>query len=609
MNKGTRGSTPALSQSSNNQQRKPDSADIFFSQTNYARILQPLRENYERRLNKPELPDDIDKRLQKALSHYMSEIYRVNGSQMPINQLNGEAYRETSLNIDTWLNKQVSTPVQRTQPQYVIPQQDSMFESIGNRFEREQQSRSAVQIKAAAPVDFSMAKDDDEESEDPIEKFERLRKVRDAEARMSVLNSTSSTNKTKNLIESTAFSEPSAASPTSNLPPYQQNQSAAPPLLAPRPQEYIIKQEDVVKYKENEINLYVYSGDRDWLNNRNENRYNFTINFNTIHDIVGNTFSPSVKERFKNIVRMELVKAILSAESLEVNVLANTNSTTNTNRITNILSYPYLMIRLSEWTGNGFGTNQYIDNTFGLIQYDQAWKSDLMAPNFGYISLTPRYLKAQRVYAPTPLATLQKLSIQVERPDGRALTHELDILDVNKILFATSVLTSVFSNTPDDLSYIFIRTNTYFSKFFVAEGDRIIFRGYNVGTDSYVTQAMADDLNNFINKADGHLVCGTGVSVGTVVPIAVTDGPNSVGYANYIIIRSRFADPTTGSTSRNYFGGGADDTNENLIKLRLDQNSPEGPCAFLNTNRQSHIVLRLITREMDAMSNLRPDNS
>lgn len=600
MNRGSRVQTPALSQNIP-REKKPDNSDIFFSQTNYARILQPLREQYERRLNKPELPDDMDRRLQKALSHYMNEVYRVNGAQMPINTLNQESFRETALNIDSWLNKQVSTPVQKAQTQYVNPQQDTLFENVGSRFEREQQTRSVTQTQAT-PVDFSSVANDDEDGEDPIEKFERLRKQRENESR--VTNA-----KAKNTIESNSFSEPSAASPISNLPPFQSNQSPAPPLLAPRPQEYIIKQEDVVKYKENELNLFIYSGDRDWLNNRNENRYNFTINFNTLNDN-GTAFSPAIKERFKNITRMELVKTILSAESLDVTVLPNSNGVgTNTNRVLNILSYPYLMIRISEWTGNGYGTNQYIDNTFGLVQYDQTWKSDNRSENFGYVSLTPRYLKAQRIYHPTPLATLQKLSIQVERPDGKPLTRELDTLDVAKVYLASSIITSVFATVPNNQSYIFIKTATWFSKFFVTEGDRVIFRGYDIDTDTYVTQAAASDFNGFINKPEGHVVCGICYSTDNTIPVAVEDGSNSVGYANYIVIRSRFQDPTTGSTNRNYFGGGADDTNENLIKVRLDTNSPSKPCALLNANHQSHFVLRLITREMDSLSNLRPDNS
>lgn len=607
MNRGGRGTTPALAgQQQQTPQRKPDTADIFFSQTNYARILQPLRENYERKLNKPELPDDVDRRLQKALSHYMTEVYRVNSSQMPIGSLNQEAYRETALNIDSWLGKQVSTPVQRNTNQFNFPQKDPLYENVGSRFEREQQSRSVTQVPQSTPLDFSIPKSDDDDAEDPIEKYERLRKQREAEARLVPAAAL----KPKNAIETTSFSEPSAASPTNNLPSIQQQvTSVAPPILAPRPQEYIIKQEDIIKYKETEINLYVYSGDRDWLNNKNENRYNFTINFNTLNDN-GNTFSPAVKERFRNITRMELVKAIVSSESLEVTVLARNSTTTHTDLVTNVLSYPYLMVRISEWTGNGYGTNQYIDDTFGLIQYDQTWKSDSHAPNFGYISMTPRYLKAQRIYQPTPLATLQKLSIQVERPDGQPLTKELDTLDCNKISLAQSVVNSIYSNVPNSESYIFINTLTYFSKFFVAEGDRILFRGFTLDTDVYVTKAMSDDFNSFINRPQGHIVCGIGYSDSCCAfPVSVTDGANSVGYANYIIIRSRFADPTTGSTSRNYFGGGADSTNEAHIKDKLDNSTSTTPCALLNANRQVQLVLRLITRDMDPTSNLRPDNS
>jgi hypothetical protein len=608
MSQGARGSsTPALSSPyPNTGARQTDISKVFLSQTNYARVLQPLREQYERRLNKDELPDDIDKRIQKTLQHYMNEVLRVNGNSVPITQLNQEAFRETALNIDGWFQKQVSTPVQRPTYQSQAAQ-DPLYENINSRFEREQQSRAPAPTQQVNTIDFSIPKSEDDD-EDPLEKYERVRKQREAEARLSAATAASSvpTPKTRNIIESSQYSEPSAASPTTILPPLQQNNPTPPALLAPRPQEYIIKQEDVVKYKENEYNLFIYSGDRDWIQNKNENRYNFTINFNPANNVNTSTYSPSVNQRFKNIVRMELVKAIVSAESLEVSIRVNSGAT-DTSRVNSVLSYPYLMIRLSEWTGNGFGTNAKIDDTFGLIQYDQTWKSDNAAGNFGYISMTPRYLKAQRVYQPTPLATLQKLSIQVERPDGEPLTRELDTLDLNNIYFAASCQTSVYSTIPDTSSYIFLKLNSYFSRFFVAESDRIQIRGYDVGTDVNVTAQMANDLNTFINRDHGHIVVGTGYSASTTAPFVVTDGPNAVGYANYIIIRSRFADPTTGSTARNYFGNTS--ANETLIKTRLQTNTALTACAVLNTNRQSHFVLRIITRDMDPTSNLRPDNT
>jgi hypothetical protein len=597
MSQGPRGGVvPQQATYNQGQSRVAELQKVFFSATNYARILQPLREQYERKIGKPELPEEMDARLQKTLKHYMNEVYRVNASQnVPIQNLNQEVFRETSMNTDTWLQKQPSTSTPQ-QPLYPN-QSNTLFDSVGSRFEREQQARAPPPTQTAMNVDFELPKDD-EEDEDPLEKFERLRKQRDIEARAA----SAALPKAK----ADQLSEPSALAPTSNLPILQQNNPAPPPLLAPRPQEYIIKQEDVVKYKENEINLFIYSGDRDWLNNRNENRYNFTLSFNPANNSNNSTFSPSVKERFKNIVRMELVKTIISAESLDVSVRV-ASGVTDTSRVLNVLSYPYLMIRISEWTSNGFGTSANIDNTFGLVQYDQTWKSDNAAGNFGYISMTPRYLKAQRVYAPAPLATLQKLSIQVERPDGSALTTQLDTLDIGQIYLAASTNTSAYSNTPDTSSYIFIKTKTYFSRFFVGEGDCIQIQGYDIGTDLNVIAQVANDFNSFINRSTGHIVVGVGNTSDTSVPISVTDGTNAVGYGNYIIIRSRFLDPTTGATTRDYFGSSS--TNEGLIKNRLETVSASTKCALLNTNRQSHFVLRLITREMDSASNLRPDNS
>jgi hypothetical protein len=92
----------------------------------------------------------------------------------------------------------------------------------------------------------------------------------------------------------------------------------------------------------------------------------------------------------------------------------------------------------------------------------------------------------------------------------------------------------------------------------------------------------------------------------------ITDGRNNAGYCNVIILRSRFDDPTTGSTARAtaYFGGG-DGTAENTFALDLDNATMEPNqtgAALLNTSRQTHVVIRIITRDYDSTSNIRPDN-
>lgn len=586
---------PALSQGY--QQIRNVSQDIqrtFKSQQNYGRLLQPLREHYEKKIGKPELPEHIDEKLQQRLQHYMEEVFKVNGTSSPLSTLNQETYRETMLSMDSWFQRNSSVPNPSIHRNTIVQGQDKFFESIGSRFEKEQQTRAPAPKQPVMNVDFGLPQDDSE-TEDPLEKYERLRKERESESLQ--------VNKTK--IVADQYSEPSAQPAISTIPQQPQTQNQIPPLLAPRPQEYIIKQEDVVKYRENESNLFIFSGDRNWLLNRNENRYKFTINFNTVSNTNANTYSPSVQSKFKNITRIELVKTILSAEGLEI-----APNSSGTSRISNLLTYPYLMVHLDEWSSNSYGTNNGIDNCFAVVQYDQVWRPTQQSGSgvsdvAGYVSLTPRYLKSQRVYHPTPLATLQKLTFTVERPDSKPLSTQIDTMDINSIYFNSAHTTgSAYSGNN---SWIFIGVKTWFNQFFAGQGDRIVIQGYDLPTSANVTQQMANDVNAFINNPDGHLVVGIAYSNSSTVPISATDGTNSVGYGNYIIIRSRFQDPSTGSTSRNYFGGTS--STESYIATASSTYTPTAPCALINMNRQSHFVLRIITREMDSTTNLRPDNS
>jgi hypothetical protein len=77
------------------------------------------------------------------------------------------------------------------------------------------------------------------------------------------------------------------------------------------------------------------------------------------------------------------------------------------------------------------------------------------------------------------------------------------------------------------------------------------------------------------------------------------------------VLRSRFNDPKTGSTSRTsaYFGGGlaAEGTLAGLLDNAGSEPDQTG-CALINFSRQTHFVLRIITRNMDSSANIRPDN-
>jgi hypothetical protein len=414
-------------------------------------------------------------------------------------------------------------------------------------------------------------------------------------------------------------SAPTAAAP---VPP----QAELPPgQLAPRPQDYIIPQQDVVKYVETEYNVFITSSDRDWLRNTTENRYNFTVNFNTGTKRIGFPYSPAVQQRFRNIQRVEFVKAIVPIESLTTLVKVTQESPSvvyDTTRVLNVFALPFASVRIAELNGmNGFSTKPEEDNTNAIVQYDTTWSSDLTAQavqgtapaavltKSGYTGLIPKFLKAQRVYSPTPLGTLQRLSIRLEKHTGDLFSDDSDVLGVNRICMSgdfTSIGTdsTVYSidSAGVENSYIFVQTAKYFPFSAVAEGDTLQLQGFT----TVATTAAATDFAAFMNRAQGHTV----VAVGYVdLTGALVDGRNAAGYCNVIILRSRFNDPTTGSTTRTsaYFGGSL--AAENTLASDLDIVEPtQSGCALINFSRQTHIVLRVITRDMDSGSNLRPDN-
>jgi hypothetical protein len=106
----------------------------------------------------------------------------------------------------------------------------------------------------------------------------------------------------------------------------------------------------------------------------------------------------------------------------------------------------------------------------------------------------------------------------------------------------------------------------------------------------------AQSLIGFLTRPEGHLVSEIGVrSSGGVY----SDGPNAAGYANGIIIRNDYADPTTGSTSLKAWAS--------AIQTALNTNPSLSTGRLINLNHQVQIILRVITRDMDAGARLRPD--
>lgn len=414
---------------------------------------------------------------------------------------------------------------------------------------------------------------------------------------------------------------------------------AQPSLMtgrASQQMDMLIRQDPIVSYKETEENLFLYSADRDWVNDDTQTRYNFTINFDPANNKQGFNRNLTVQQRFRNISRIELVKTILPIEGVETFFNIDSSGATalnlNTSKRVSVYQFPYLMMRIPELDVNNYGTDDHLNNSFGVIQYDAEWNTadfdvynkyigsaggattggiENGVGNLGYSVFIPKHLKCQKVFQPTPLATLQKLTVELQRPDGSTVSPYSDIIDISSVVYgdgagAGAAGSSMFyaTNIVDAAGsayYLILKTKTFFNRWQYTVGDRILLGGLTTGQiGAPASETAKYELLDYLQDPTGHTIVGVGFDTG-----GVTDGYNAFGYANWIAIRAPISDPTTGATSMRLIGGDAG-TYADLGTALNNTTFSKG--RILNYSHQVQVVLRVITRSMDSTSRVRPDN-
>jgi hypothetical protein len=648
----------------------------FFSDKNFNTLQTVLVQDFQERNGAP-LNDQQVERIGKTLNHYMTQVYGVQGEK-PIQNLNKEVLSASAKDFSQYLQRKEltkgSAPVKTVMD-------DKLFQETSQRFANLSQERNEVKALPPPQPDFRI--DFREDGPPPAELYEMAKKQREMEALRSASqnaelikadaglqsrvaadsmfrNSQESQNRNTELAlvqrQQAMAVRPQLSQDTSlaimpdrrdlllapigsfdtmtqspgprelgqaNSNPTIVNPLVASPTKNDLPQNYVVREERTVSYREIENNLFIYSADRDWLRNNKENRYSFTVNFDPA--AVGQSFNPtlSAQQKFKNIVRIELVKCIMAGESLDVAV-NKTSSTTFTSYQDSILNLPYVTVRIAELENNNYGTDNYLDRAFGVLQYDAQWLSDVTAPTptetrntRGYLAMIPKFLKCQKEFYPTPLSTLQKLTIEILRPNGELVSTSPDTYDVAGIIGAGATVFggsypfqvtpsgnyNVSNTTPNPFNF-FIVTNKYFSRFEVSAGDRIQLSGY-----TYTDAALNDTVNgpalrdfcNWINRPEGHIVLNIGY---TDTNTTMVDGQNTVGYSNIIVIQARYENPSSGSTLLQPFSTANFSNILNTYGVAL-----QSPCRLIDLNKQLNLVFRVITREMDSLPQIRPDNN
>jgi len=662
------------------QQAQGSARTALFSEKNYRTLQTVLVQDFQERTG-TSLNDVQLQRLSKTLNHYMEQVYEKQGDK-PVQVLNKEVLGTCAKDFSQYLQRK-----EITKQSNVIKtvMDDSLFQETSQRFERVTQERNEVKALPPGIPDFRISLSED--GPPAAEMFERAKKQREMEA-LRAAQSTDlakadaglqgriqadssfrtlqdSHNRSTELALVQRTSQGSAPRPVMDqtlvvLPDRRELLSGSigsfdgmngygssntigyangnPTTVTPAfssidkvvlPQNNLVREEKIVSYREIENNLFIYSADRDWLRNNKENRYSFTVNFDPAANGQGFGSSLASQQKFKNIVRIELVKAIMPGESLNVTVYRDNteNQVTDTDYQDNILNLPYVTLRVAELENNNYGTDNFLDRSFGVLQYDAQWVSDQTRQHpahRGFLAMIPKFLKCQKEYYPTPLSTLQKMTIDLRRPSGELISTSPDTFDIGGIICpqAGSTITNTFPftislthntgnnaynvmipNADGNPANFYINTSKYFSKFEMSAGDRIQISGYSYPEDVLSDPGSGAALRDFcawVNRPEGHIVLDAAYSPTTST---LTDGFNDVGYANFIIIQARYEDPTTGSVMLNPFG-----PNFGAL-LRAYGVSLQSPVRLINLNKQLQLVFRIITREMDSLPQLRPDNN
>lgn len=645
---------------------------MFFSTRNKEILKASITRECQGQLPQP-LNKQFYNRLNNALQHYMNEVWTVNAAQ-PLPILNREVSTVTTKDLVSYLSRPpapvAQAPVGAPEAQGVPQNMGTMLENLeGNTIvqprptavaaifqdttrslEDLQKERQGTMPERPEIPDFRIT-NEGEDGPTPMELYQLARDAREREAAMqaqlrppvaanegagedSALLNHSSTPQSMDVFRTILGPDVNVPVGLAPPPPIRTNKRLEEAPLQPPPRvmdsmmldvpyqvsgklDTLVRQDSILQYKEREYNLFLNSMDRDWTKDSvlNMNRYNFTVNFDPSATSQSQNVVPFSQKKFKDIVRIQLIKIIAPRETLDIVVQRISGPTNISTAQTNVLAFPSVTVQVDELDGNNYGTNDRIDSAFGLVHYDAQWVSDPagagavpsstgITTNNGFVSLIPKFLNCQRVYEPTPLATLQKLSIRLERPTSHALLSDIpDVLQVANIRMGSGVATSIYSSVSDPSSYIFVRTSTYFSKFMWETTDRIFFRKVEASltpTTIPTTVGSIRAIESYLNGEDGLQLVAIGVTTDNLV--TVSDNANTSGYANVLIFQSRSTDPaTTGSIGPYDFG------NEALINTAFLNNQGFAG-AGINSSHQVQCVFRIVTREHDPAAKLRPDN-
>lgn len=258
--------------------------------------------------------------------------------------------------------------------------------------------------------------------------------------------------------------------------------------------ENSIIQRTMMPSKIQEKYLSINSTDRDFESE--PYRYQYTVSFAGTND-------NNMHTNFRNIESIRVTSVIIPNETIHT---SNASS-----QIVNF-EYPYLILKIEEFTDVYDGTNDIVRRAFCKLTFSD--KYTINENGRGYIVLKPMQDEI-KVFYPTPLASFSKLSMSLLRPNGTLYKKTSDSIKVSKI---------EYDNTKPN--YIKVTTNQYFDGNTFATSDEIHISGFQM------TKLSPSQIDNDIRAFNEYILRSEGFNIQDL------GAANANGYYNTIYIEA-----------------------------------------------------------------------
>lgn len=329
--------------------------------------------------------------------------------------------------------------------------------------------------------------------------------------------------------------------------------------------------------------------DRFWRQNPLRYQYSVSVGGN-----VTDLENKNLQSRYRNVQSLQVTRLVIPMEIVPrttfkgpgtgatcLNTSAPTLSTLKgAYRHAASLSFQYVMLCLDGFNDIYDGTNDASRSAFCQLVYSTSYQ----APNGrGFVVMKPMQGE-KKVFSPSPLASLNRLSISILRPSGALFNNSTDDQMIDKLQYE-----------PFNRLYIRVCVVNHFDMNEFFAGDSVIIQNYKAvqpaaragNAWSPNTSASYAKLNGFINRPEGHEIVELGLA-------------NDAGFfQSFCIMAPAVFDAVNGAMV----------VDASSIAAIVETIQPTFPCpcdgfggALLNMSLQSVVTFKIMVLDADAQS-------